>query len=214
MRDVAGAESDGQWHGMGIECMAVRYNPMDEYYYAFGGGEEIVLTRSKNLRCVHLLVPPQPCLPVSAACATDKVLVTVACSVGSWEGGYSLKTAPRGHLWGRGILMETGCTYLNESCAPSTTMSRIAPGYFTNYWANQSDQGGTGRLFLKNLTSWQGSVNDADFCDESGSGPTRFIYGMSCQNRKPGASGKCGNFYSVGIFDGNESEWLSSYFST
>ena len=48
-----GAESDGQWHGMGIECMAVRYNPMDEYYYALGGGEEIVLTRSKNLRCVH-----------------------------------------------------------------------------------------------------------------------------------------------------------------
>ena len=52
-----------------------------------------------------------------------------------------------------------------------------------------------------------------DFCDESGSGPTRFIYAMSCQNRKPNATGECGNFYSVGIFDGNESEWLSSYFS-
>lgn len=96
---------------MGIECMAVRYNPMDEYYYAFGGGEEIVLTRSKNLRCVHLvlLVQSPPChhdlyMHSGGLCATDKVLVTVvavavACSVGSWEGGYSLKKAPRGHLW-------------------------------------------------------------------------------------------------------------------
>jgi hypothetical protein len=116
---------------------------MDDYYYALGGGEEVVLTRSRNL------------------------------SFGSWERGPS--TAPRGHLKGRGILMATGCVYGNESCAPTADMSRIANGYYTNYWKNQSDH--HDRVFLKNLTRWNWSVNDADFCDENGAGPTRFIYG-------------------------------------
>ena len=160
--------------------MAVRFNPIDDYYYALGGGEEVVLTRSRNL------------------------------SLGSWERGPS--TAPRGHLKGRGILVATGCVYGNESCAPTADMSRIANGYYTNYWKNQSDH--NDRVFLKNLTRWNWSVNDADFCDEGGAGPTRFIYGMSCQTRPAANSsdGTCGNFYSLGVYPGNESQWLSSYF--
>jgi len=175
-------DNNNRWGGMGVECMAVRYNPMDDYYYAFGGGEEIDLTRSRNL------------------------------SVGSWERGPP--TAPRGHLKGRGILMATGCAWGNESCVPTAGMSRIAEGYYTNYWKNYSDNNGRDRAFLKNLTRWNWSVNDADFCDENGAGPTRFIYGMSCQTR-PAANasdGGCGNFYSLGVYPGNESEWLSSYF--
>jgi hypothetical protein len=100
-------DNNNRWGGMGIECMAVRFNPMDDYYYAFGGGEEIDLTRSKNL------------------------------SVGSWERGPN--SAPRGHLKGRGILMATGCSWGNESCAPGAGVSRIADGYYTNYWENHSD---------------------------------------------------------------------------
>jgi hypothetical protein len=48
----------------------------------------------------------------------------------------------------------------------------------------------------------------------SSKGPTRFIYGVSCQTRPVAnaSDGGCGNFYQLGIFPGNESEWLASYF--
>ena len=57
------------------------------------------------------------------------------------------------------------------------------------------------------------SVNDADFCDESGRGPTRFIYGMSLQTAPANASRSGGDGgYHMGVYEGNEFEWLSSFF--
>jgi hypothetical protein len=56
-------------------------------------------------------------------------------------------------------------------------------------------------------------VNDADFCDEGGKGPTRFIYGMCEQTAPINASRKGGSGgYQLGTFPGNEFEWLSSFF--
>jgi hypothetical protein len=56
-------------------------------------------------------------------------------------------------------------------------------------------------------------VNDADFCDEGGKGPTRFIYGMCEQTAPINASHKGGSGgYQLGTFPGNEFEWLSSFF--
>ena len=64
---------------------------------------------------------------------------------------------------------------------------------------------------LRNLSQWDWSVNDADFCDEGGKGPTRFIYCM-CQQTKPRAAQNVtfhgGGGYQVGTFPGNEFEWL------
>ena len=36
-------------HGAGLACPTARYNPMDQYYYVFGGGNDIVIKRSKDL---------------------------------------------------------------------------------------------------------------------------------------------------------------------
>ena len=49
-------------------------------------------------------------------------------------------------------------------------------GLFANYWLNRSDcHSNTCRWdFLTNLSSWDWSVNDADFCNEGGHGPTRY----------------------------------------
>ena len=33
----------------GVACPSARYNPSDEYYYVFEGGDDITLTRSKDL---------------------------------------------------------------------------------------------------------------------------------------------------------------------
>ena len=38
-------------HGVethGVACPSARYNPMDKYYYVFGGGNDITLTRTKD----------------------------------------------------------------------------------------------------------------------------------------------------------------------
>ena len=53
----------------------------------------------------------------------------------------------------------------------------------------------------------------SDFCDEGGKGPTRFIYGM-CEQTAPKNASRTGGAggYQLGTFDGNESEWLSSFF--
>jgi hypothetical protein len=68
---------------------------------------------------------------------------------------------------------------------------------------------------LANISQWDWSVNDADFTDEGGKAPTRFIYGM-CQQTKPlnftDTSYHGGGGYHLGTFPGNEFEWLSSFF--
>jgi hypothetical protein len=63
--------------------------------------------------------------------------------------------------------------------APPLPCARWSRGY----WANGTDRGD--RLFLGNLTAWQYSANDVDFC----TGPnneTLFIYGMCAQVRRVG----------------------------
>jgi hypothetical protein len=65
---------------------------------------------------------------------------------------------------------------------------------------------------LANLSQWDWSVNDADFCDEGGKGPTRFIYCMCQQTAPKGAQAVGGGGYHMGIFPGNEFEWLSSFY--
>eukprot|EP01051_Picozoa_sp_SAG22_P029129 SAG22_NODE_10642_length_523_cov_1.455189_1_plen_63_part_00 len=54
----------------------------------------------------------------------------------------------------------------------------------------------------------------ADFCDEGGKGPTRFIYCM-CQQTKPQNATVTpgGGGYQMGLFPGNEFEWLSSFYA-
>ena len=66
---------------------------------------------------------------------------------------------------------------------------------------------------LANLSQWDWSVNDADFCDEGGTGPTRFIYSL-CQQTKPANATYAhgGGGYHLGSYPGNEFEWLSSFY--
>ena len=61
-------------------------------------------------------------------------------------------------------------------------------------------------------STWDYGTSDADFCDEGGKGPTRFIYEQNSQgSAHSGFSGKAGYFYQLGLFDGNEFEFLSSF---
>ena len=88
-------------------------------------------------------------------------------------------------------------------------------GLFVQYWGNSSDCNSRGcrRDFLANISRWNWSVNDADFCDEGGSGPTRFIYCLGQQTAPANFTrGHSGGGYHVGEFPGNESQWLSSFF--
>ena len=67
--------------------------------------------------------------------------------------------------------------------------------------------------FLGNMSQWDWSVSDADFCDEGGKGPTRFIYCANEQTTPPNASRLGGGGgYHMGLFSGNELEWLSSFY--
>lgn len=117
-------------------------------------------------------------------------------SAGSWQ-------APPA-----GAAIARGCTDLAEDCAPGSGVARIAPGFWTNFWANESDHGR--RAFLQNLTEWNWSVNDADVCDNGTH--TFFLYGQCAQTAPKGWSGLAGNFYQVGLFEGNVTAWLSSYY--
>ena len=92
-------------------------------------------------------------------------------------------------------------------------MTRPAPGYFNfgEYWS--SPAGEKGRPFLRNMSAWDYGVSDADFCDEGGHGPTRFIYEQNTQGSgHSGFEGKGASFYQVNVFDGNEFEFLESFF--
>jgi hypothetical protein len=106
--------------------------------------------------------------------------------------------------------VEQGCVFGLENCAPGSDVARIAEGFFTNYWANNSDHGM--RDFLTNLSDWNWSVNDVDFSDLGGVGPTYFIYGTCAQTAPSNFTGKAGNFYQLGLFNGTQGEWLGKFF--
>ena len=165
----------------------------------FGGGNDITLTRSKNFstwekRNMSMMthcIAQEVCLRYRPPCAA---------SATSYE----------------------ECCIQTPDCSPASGEGRIAPGYFTEYWGNYSDCRNKGRPnqscrrdMLGNISHWDWSVNDADFCDEGGKGPTRFIYCM-CQQTKPAAARNVtfvgGGGYHMGIYPGNEMQWLSSFY--
>ena len=97
-----------------------------------------------------------------------------------------------------------------EDCGAGTAIARIAPGFYADYW-NQGRDGGR-RVFLDNLTDWNWSANDVDFCDNGGAGPTTFIYGFCAQTRPANATGYFGDGYMVGTSPLSAVEWLASFF--
>lgn len=90
----------------------------------------------------------------------------------------------------------------------SCRLSPSLPLFSFSFWANDSDHGD--RAFLTNLTAWQFSVNDADVCDNGTH--TFFIYGQCAQTAPRNFSGRAGNFYQLGIYEGTTAAWLASYF--
>ena len=42
--------SDEGYTTHGMACPTTRYNPKDSFYYVFGGGADIILTRSRDLK--------------------------------------------------------------------------------------------------------------------------------------------------------------------
>lgn len=60
---------------------------------------------------------------------------------------------------------------------------------------------------MKNVSQWNWSMNDADFCNENG---------MPCQTRLAAneSDGGYGNFYSLSISPGNAYQCLSSCFES
>jgi len=108
-----------------------------------------------------------------------------------------------------GAAIERGCVELAENCSVGTPIAQIAPGFWENFWTNGSDHGG--RVFLKNLSDWNWAVNDADLTDNGTH--TFFIYGQCAQTAPAGWKKPSGNFYQVGIGEGNATTWLSSFWS-
>ena len=106
--------------------------------------------------------------------------------------------------------VEAGCVRNFEDCSVGTTMARIAPNFYTEYWAKGLDNGN--RIFLNNLTEWNWSVNDVDFCDNGGAGPTTFIYGFCAQTKPANATGHFGDGYMIGVSPLSAVEWLASFF--
>lgn len=167
--------SRGYAGGFELACPSTRYNPLDQYYYVFGGGVDIQLRRSRTLGA---------------------------------------------NSWSEPVLMATGCAkhppgnsrynWTDPACRPSSNMTRVAPGYFTEFWA--SSEGVKAEPFLSNLSAWDYGTSDADFCDQGGVGPTRFIYEQNWQGKPTHFDGKGITFYQVELFDGNEFEFLSSFF--
>lgn len=120
-------------------------------------------------------------------------------TAGSWE------YAPRGTV-------EQGCTRGLEDCGPGTGVARIAPAFYSEYWANGSDHGG--RAFLGNMSAWNWAANDVDFCDAGGAAPTTFIYGTSVNDAAPkNWTGKAENGYEIGSYNGTVGEWLASFWA-
>jgi hypothetical protein len=101
-----------------------------------------------------------------------------------------------------------GCTAGWEDCGPRSDVARIAEGVFVNYWAEGRDRGM--RAFLANVTDWNWSDSDVDFCDFNGT--TYFIYSMNGQGAPANWTGKPGNFYELGTYAGTEGDWLASFY--
>jgi len=188
----------GSRYNFGPGCPTARFNADDGFYYVFGGGCDIVLARSKDL------------------------------SAGSWKAG----GGPR--------MMITGCTNKTEDCAvnASSGIARLNDlGFYSEFWRQPSNRA-EGLRELATLGSWDWAANDADFCDRGGKAPTYFIYG-SCsqvmmlllslllvlllvltpsillpQCAPRGWKGPHGNFYNLGVYNGTENAWLSSYYRT
>jgi hypothetical protein len=191
-------------HGHGansprVACPTARFNPIDAHYYVFGGGNDITLTRSKDLKTWE-----KRNMSMMTHCIAQEICLK-----------YRPPCLPTANSYEE-------CCIQTPDCSPASGEGQIAAAYFTNYWGNRSDCRNRGRPnescrrdFLSNISQWDWSVNDADFCDEGGEGPTRFIYCM-CQQTKPAAAHNVtfrgGGGYHVGLFPGNEFEWLSSFY--
>jgi hypothetical protein len=177
--------------GQDIECPTVRYRAADKYYYLFGDIEsvgQIFIKRTKNLTVGSWESPAAPTIPVMESGCINRT------EAHSYGGRYRDLLAP------------------SEDCSPGQPMTKIAEGKYTNYWKNNSDRGG--REFLSNLTAWQWSVNDPDFCDHGGEAPTYFIYGMCAQTHAANWTGKVNGFYQLGIYNGTDVDFLASYFES
>ena len=182
-----------------------RFDPEGGYYYVFGGGNDVMITRSqdlssssswerRNMSMATHCIAFDTCVQFRPACTADAVDFQECCGI-------------------------------SPDCSPASGEGRIAPGYFTEYWANESDCHGTNtadgtsvvcrRDFLSNMSGWDWSVSDADFCDEGGRAPTRFIYAANQQTKpKNATTGAGGGGYHMGVFNGTELEWLRSFFSS
>ena len=59
-----------------------------------------------------------------------------------------------------------------QDCSPASGEGKIAEGYFTDYWEKNNATCASGghcrTAFMANMSGWDWSVNDADFCDEGG----------------------------------------------
>lgn len=141
---------------------------------------EIFLKRSRNLSYGSWQSPPRSRSPMESGC------------INRTAGLGTNKLAP------------------TQDCAPGSAVARIAPGFSTHYWANNTDRGR--RAFLDNLTAWDWSVNDADLCDRNGEGPTYFMWGMCAQTHAKNWSGTVGGFYQIGMWNGTAADFLASYF--
>ena len=186
----------GNCNSPNLPCPTARYNPTDKYYYVFGGGIDITLTRSKDL-----LVWERRNMSMMTHCISQDICLK-----------YRPPCPPNASSYEQ-------CCIPTPDCSPASGEGQIAPGYWTEYWANRSDCRNSGRPdescrrdFLTNMSQWDWGVNDADFCDEGGSGPTRFIYAMSSQGSPKGVHDKFWGGYQMGTFPGNEMEWLSSFY--
>eukprot|EP00040_Diaphanoeca_grandis_P017868 m.93929 g.93929 ORF g.93929 m.93929 type:complete len:428 (+) comp26661_c0_seq1:139-1422(+) len=179
----------------GLACPTTRFNHLDNFFYVFGGGADIVLTRSKDLKTwTHANNSmASGCISESICLEYRKPCANTSTNFGS-------------------------CCASKPDCARPSDGGQIAPGYFVNYWANYSDcrHGGRtdcDRSFLTNESEWNWSVNDADFTDEGGKGPTRFIYDLSQQTKPLNFSGASGGGYQLGVYNGTELQWLQSFYT-
>eukprot|EP00041_Stephanoeca_diplocostata_P020354 m.453638 g.453638 ORF g.453638 m.453638 type:complete len:426 (-) comp21553_c0_seq1:403-1680(-) len=143
----------------GKACPTTRYDPQGNYYYVFGGGDIITLTRSKDLKLWEHATDM-----LATGCISDAV-----CSQ------YRPQCAANATSFNK-------CCVERPDCSLPQNGGRIAHGYFINYWANRSDCNSQGcvRDCVRNESTWNWSVNDADFTDEGGKGEHRLHRFVKC----------------------------------
>lgn len=179
----------------GLACPTARYSRRDGYYYVFGGGNDIHITRSRDL-----LTWEARNMSMATHCIGQALCLRYRRPCGEADTSYEECCGP------------------SPDCSPASGEGRIAPGAWAEYWENHSDcrggnRGDCRRDFLANMSDWNWSVNDADLTDEGGRAPTHFIYGISEQTAPANASRSGGGGgYHVGTFNGTEEEFLASFF--